>query len=97
MILKKPDFNTIVNNFCANIPAIEEIYVVFKTAYREIDLSTEQYMIVRLEFEDDFASYAWHWDWDEGQEYIDLFGIYTESDILNLILARHEEVGKNED
>lgn len=88
MILKKPDFNTIVNNFCADISAIEEIYVVFKAAYREIDLSSENYMIVRLEFEDDFASYVWNWDWDEGQEYIDFFGIYTESDILSLILMQ---------
>lgn len=86
MILKKPAFNALVNNFCADIPAIENIYVVFKAAYREIDLSKEKYMIARLEFEDDFSSYVWDWDWDEGQEFIDLFGIYSESDILSIIL-----------
>lgn len=88
MILKKPDFNTIVNNFCADISVIEDIYVVFKAAYREIDLSNENYMMVRLEFEDDFMDYVWDWDWDEGQEYIDFFGIYTESDVLALILSK---------
>lgn len=88
MILKKPDFNIIINNFCANISVIEDIYVVFKTAYRENDLSKENYMIARLEFEDDFMDYVWDWDWDEGQEYIDFFGIYTESDILSLILSK---------
>ena len=91
MTISIHDFNVLINNFCADIAVIENIFVVFKAAYREIDLEKESYSIEILQFEADNMEYLWLNDWNEGQKFIEFFGIYTESDILKLILSKENE------
>ena len=90
MKMAKDDFNMLINQFCADVSVLENIFVVFKAAYLEIELAKEPYLIEILEFDGDNAEYVWLNDWDEGQKFIEFFGIYTESDILSLILSKGE-------
>ena len=87
MKMNKIDFKSHINNYCANVPVLEDIYVIFKSAYREIDLEKEKYSLELLEFDGDLMEYVWLNDWDEGQKFIDLFGIYTSTELLELIIS----------
>lgn len=83
MKMSKRNFETIVSEFCDVY--LEDVYVVFKAAYREADLESEPYLFEHMEFDGNYVIHSWLNDWDEGQNYIDFFGIYTESDMLDLI------------
>lgn len=86
MKMSKSALKKLISEFCEVYYC--DIYVVFKYAYTEKELEKESYELKRLDLE--LSGYndvhVWDTDWDEGQEYIDFFGIYTESDILSLIL-----------
>lgn len=86
MKMSKRNFEKIVFEFCE--VNLEDVYVVFKAAYREADLESESYLFEHMEFDGNQVFHSWLNDWDEGQEYIDFFGIYTGSDILSLILSK---------
>ena len=88
MKMSKKEFNMIVNAFCNGNYC--DIYVIFKYAYTEKELEKERYELRRLDLECFGANdiHVWDTDWDEGQEFIDLHAIYTEDDLLNLILAK---------
>ena len=95
MKMMKSDFDKIVNDFCEQNYC--DVYVVFKYAYTEKELEKESYELRRLDLE--LSGYndvhVWDTDWNEGQQYIEFFGIYTEDDILNLILSKGNENDKN--
>lgn len=93
MKMMKSNFETIVFEFCE--VHMEDVFVVFKAAYREADLETEPILFEHMKFDGNYAIHCWLNDWDEGQEYIDFYGVYTEDDILNLILSKGKENDKN--
>lgn len=87
MEMSKSDFEDIVFEFCES--HYEDVYVVFKAAYRKVDLAKESYMFEHMEFDGNQIFHSWDNDWDEGQEYIDFYGCFTEADLLNLILMQN--------
>lgn len=84
MKMTKSNFETIVSEFCD--VHLEDVFVVFKAAYREADLEKEPILFENLMFDGDYVVHYWSNDWDEGQEYIDFYGVYTKEDLINLIL-----------
>ena len=87
MIMTKKEFLCFVNAFCDDT-TVDNMYVVFKAAYTEKGLEKEKYSLELLEWEFEHCSHVWLNDWDEGQNYIDFFGMYTERDLLKLILTK---------
>ena len=63
-------------------------YIVMKAAYTEEEIRDMPYSLELLEFEGDYEGYVWQNDWYEGQEFIDLYCILTDDDILNLLEER---------
>lgn len=84
MKMSKRNFEKIIFEFCE--VHSEDVYVVFKAAYREADLESDPYLLEHMEFDGNYSIHSWLNDWDEGQEYIDFYGLYTTNDLLNLIL-----------
>lgn len=84
MKMTKDNFENIVFEFCE--VHLEDVFVVFKAAYREADLETEPILFEHMEFDGNYVVHSWLNDWDEGQEYIDFYGVYTKDDLINLIL-----------
>lgn len=84
MKMTKDNFKNIVFEFCE--VHLEDVFVVFKAAYREADLETEPILFEHMEFDGNYVVHSWLNDWDEGQEYIDFYGVYTKDDLIDLIL-----------
>ena len=84
MKMSKHNFENIVFEFCD--VHLEDVFVVFKAAYREVDLDKEPILFEHMEFDGNYGVHCWLNDWDEGQEYIDFYGVYTKDDLINLIL-----------
>ena len=63
-------------------------YIIMKAAYTEEEIRDMPYSLELLEFEGDYEGYVWQNDWYEGQEFIDLYCILTDYDILNLLEER---------
>lgn len=84
MKMSKHNFENIVFEFCE--VHLEDVFVCFKAAYREIDLDKEPILFELMEFDGNYVVHSWLNDWDEGQEYIDFYGVYTKDDLINLIL-----------
>lgn len=84
----KKEFNLIVDAFCRD--NFCDIYVIFKYAYTEKELEKERYELRRLDLEcfGDNYVHVWDTDWDEGQEFIDIYGIYPEDELLGIILSK---------
>ena len=91
MKMMKSEFNKLINDFCEQNYC--DIYVIFKYAYTEKELEKERYELRRLDLECYGANdvHVWDTDWDEGQEFIDFHTIYTEYDLLNLILSKESK------
>lgn len=87
MKLSIHEFNRLISNFEANVPILENIYVIFKAAYTENELEKLPYSLEILEFDGDNCTHVWLNDWNEGQKYIDFFRIYSESELLGLIMS----------
>lgn len=84
MKMTKDNFEHIVFVFCE--VHLEDVFVVFKAAYREVDLETAPILFEHMKFDGNYVVHSWLNDWDEGQEYIDFYGVYTKDDLIDLIL-----------
>ena len=96
MKMTKSEFFCIINGYC-NDTTVDDMYVVFKAAYTEKGLEEAKYSLELLEWEYETCSHVWLNDWDEGQNYIDFFGIYTHSDILHMILKCGKKYKENKE
>ena len=84
MKMSKHNFEKIVFEF--GEAYCEDMFVVFKAAYCEPDLETEPILFEHMEYDGNYDIHCWLNDWDEGQEYIDFYGVYTKDDLIKLIL-----------
>lgn len=84
MEMPKRNFEKIVFSFCEEYK--EDLFVVFKAAYRSAELETEPILFEHMEFDGNNDIHCWLNDWDEGQECIDFYGVFTKNDLINLIL-----------
>lgn len=68
-----------------------DYFVVLRQGYTEKDMLESPYELQVLEWQDECCNLVWEYDWWEGEEYIDLFGIYTDEDFLKLIGAKGDK------
>ena len=94
MKMPKRNFEKIVFSFCEEYK--EDLFVVFKAAYRAAELETEPILFEHMEFDGNNDIHCWLNDWDEGQECIDFYGVFTKDDLIKLILMPNQiELIKN--
>lgn len=68
-----------------------DFFVVLRQGYTEKEMLESPYQLQVLEWGEIFPNLIWETDWWEGEQYIDLFGIYTDEDFLKLIGAKRGE------
>lgn len=86
------------NNFCQKINEITQrnlcdLYVIFSAGYTEKEAQNNHYELELLEFNGNDLSHVWLNDWHEGQQYIDLYGVYTEDKIIEIIQSYNFDHG----
>lgn len=76
-----------VDDFAMSHTWASNFFVVLRQGYTEIEMLESPYELQVLEWQCNCTDLIWETDWWEGEEYIDLFGIYTDEDFLELIGA----------
>lgn len=75
MIISKSEFNALVDRTCDKYRG-QNLFILFAPLYRKVDKESQSLYI--LEYDGNNDQYCWLNDWDEGQQYIDLGGIFPE-------------------
>ena len=83
--------NKMTQGFAKRHTWASDFFVVVRQGHTEKEMLDSSYELEVLEWSDDFPNLIWENDWWEGEEYIDLFGIYTDEDFLKLIGAKGGE------
>lgn len=86
------ELNKMVDNFAISHTWASNFFVVLKQGYTEKEMSESPYELQVLEWQCNCIDLIWETDWWEGEEYIDLFGIYTDEDFLELIGANSQQL-----
>lgn len=81
------ELDKITNDFAMSHICASDFFVVLKQGYTEKEMLESPYKLEVLEWRGDGLNLIWETDWWEGEEYIDLFGIYTDEDFLKLVGA----------
>lgn len=77
----KEEVDNYIDEFVSQQPYIPaRIYVVMRCGYTEHELINETYTVELLQYYDD--EYVWDNDWYEGENYIEIYRILTDDDIL---------------
>ena len=66
------------------------IYVVMRWGYTEREMLNSSYEVQLLMYDEPFKI-VWESDWWEGETYIDLFGIYSDDDFVNIVTAKRSD------
>lgn len=85
------ELNKIVDDFAISHTWASDFFVVLKQGYTEKEMSESPYELQVLEWQCNCTDLIWETDWWEGEDYIDLFGIYTDEDFLELIGANSQQ------
>lgn len=81
------ELNKMVNEYAMCRTWSSDFFVVLKQGHTEKDMLESPYELQVLEWQCNCTDLIWEHDWWEGEEYIDLFGIYTDEDFLKLVGA----------
>jgi len=81
------ELDKITNDFAMSHTWVSDFFVVIRQGYTEKEMLESPYELEVLEWRGDGLNLIWETDWWEGEEYIDLFGIYTDEDFLKLVGA----------
>lgn len=79
------------NEFYEKIKEAEEknfgndLFVIMAAGYTEQEAEKANFAFEMLEFDWEQQQYAWLYDWDEGENFIKLHGIYTGEEIIDII------------
>ena len=82
--------------FCDRINKItedecENMYFIMRSGYSMKDILESSYSLELLEFEGD--DFAWLQDWYEGQNFIEIYDYYRESEVLHKLLHLQHRKG----
>lgn len=79
------------NEFYEKIKEAEEknfgndLFVIMAAGYTEQEAEKANFAFEMLEFDWQQQQYVWLYDWDEGENFIKLHGIYTGEEIIDII------------
>ena len=68
-----------------------ELFILMRWGYSLKELITETLMLETVYYNDLNESLIWYNDWWEGQDYVELIGIYTQSEIRNILLKEDKD------
>ena len=83
--------NKMTQGFAKRHTWASDFFVVVRQGHTEKEMLEFPYKLEVLEWRDNCIDLIWETDWWEGEEYIDLFGIYTDEDFLKLVGAKGDE------
>lgn len=86
------ELNKMVDDFAMSHTWASNFFVVLRQGYTEKEMLESPYELQVLEWQCNCTDLIWETDWWEGEEYIDLFGIYTDEDFLELIGANSQRL-----
>lgn len=72
------------------------LYVVMRCAYREQDLPKANYDVSVMVYEWPACMMFWENDWWEDQNYIDLWGIYTDKELVEMAMRYNAMISGEE-
>ena len=79
------ELNKLIDDFALNHTMASNLFVVLRQGYTEKEMLESSYELQVLEWYNNCTNLIWEKDWWEGEQYIDLFGIYTDEDLLKFI------------
>ena len=79
--------NKMTQGFAKRHTWASDFFVVVRFGHTEKEMLESPYKLEVLEWQCNCIDLIWETDWWEGEEYIDLFGIYTDEDFLKLVGA----------
>lgn len=80
---RKEEFNEYLDDFIIDLPVRCVLYVIMRTGYTKKELLNSNYSLERLEYNSYYDEFRWDSDWFEGQNFIEVYKIITEKDILS--------------
>lgn len=92
MIMSRANFFQLIQAYTSD--CFENLFVIFGAFYteREAENATKkQFNIEILEFNGMDLTHTWLNDWDEGQEFINFQEIYSESQLVEILLKGEEK------
>lgn len=69
----------------------DELFILMRWAFSLKELQHEKLKIEVVEYNPLADWIVWHNDWWEGQEYVDLEGIYTQSELVDILLKEDKD------
>lgn len=87
MRMTKEELEKAVDNICAKTPC-SHVYVIMRCGYTEKEMLEKPYSIDLLLYDGCYpsADMIWETDWWEGEEYIDVWNIFDDDELLNLLM-----------
>lgn len=87
MIVTYNELSKMVNDFAMRHTLASDFFVVLRQGYTEKDMLESPYKLEVLAWRGDGLDLIWETDWWEGEEYIELWGIYTDEDFIRFVGA----------
>lgn len=78
-----------INNICED--ECEDLYIIMRSGYSMNDILDSDYNMELLEY--DSGEHVWLHDWYEGQNFIEIYDYYRESEVLHKLLHLQHRKG----
>lgn len=78
-----------VNKICED--ECEDLYIIMRSGYSMKDILDSDYNIELLQY--DSGEHVWLHDWYEGQNFIEIYDYYRESEVLHKLLRLQHRKG----
>lgn len=90
-LITNKEFYNFVDEYLKEVEKhqIESVYFLFSCGYTEKEAKESKASLELIEYNVyDYNEPTWVWlnDWDEGQKFVCLYGVYKESDIIKILL-----------
>lgn len=69
-----------------------EIYYLMRFGYTLQECQKERFMLIRTEIDWDNSIFVWDWDWYEGQQFIELYDVVSDLDIIKMIGEKYNDI-----
>lgn len=98
-LITKKDFNNFVDAYLKEVEKhqIERVYFHFSCGYTEREAKEAQESLELIEYNVygyNEPTWVWLHDWDEGQKFVCLYGVYKESDIIKILSDYYDSNAK---
>jgi len=78
-----------INNICED--ECEDLYIIMRSGYSMKDILDSDYNMELLQY--DSGEHVWLHDWYEGQNFIEIYDYYRESEVLHKLLRLQHRKG----